>query len=96
MLATILAGSTGIMGITILEEQSMAQQASSKSVQLRAEGEFPPLDGATEWLNSPPLTKAELRGKVVLIDSGPIPASTGDARSRMSALGLRNTRRKDW
>ena len=68
MLATILAGGAGIMGITILEEQSMAQQASPKSPQLRAEGEFPPLDGATEWLNSPPLTKAELRGKVVLID----------------------------
>lgn len=68
MLVTMLAAGAGIMGITILEEQSMAQQASSKSVQLRAEGEFPPLDGATEWLNSPPLTKAELRGKVVLID----------------------------
>src|SRR3982750_4266328 len=29
------------------------------------EGTLPPLDGAVEWLNSPPLTAAELRGKVV-------------------------------
>ncbi len=29
---------------------------------------FPSLAGATEWLNSPPLTPAGLRGKVVLID----------------------------
>ena len=32
------------------------------------EGEVPPLDGATQWLNSPPLTTAGLRGKVVLVD----------------------------
>ena len=33
-----------------------------------AEGEFPPLTGATGWLNSPPLTPQALRGKVVLVD----------------------------
>lgn len=32
------------------------------------EGTMPPLDGAVEWLNSPPLTAAGLRGKVVVID----------------------------
>jgi len=31
------------------------------------EGPMPPLDGATGWLNSPPLTAAGLRGKVVLV-----------------------------
>ncbi len=30
--------------------------------------QFPPLDGAVTWLNSPPLTPQELRGKVVLVD----------------------------
>jgi len=35
---------------------------------LPAEGSAPPLDGATEWLNSSPLTMEQLRGKVVLID----------------------------
>jgi hypothetical protein len=33
---------------------------------LPVEGELPSFDGATEWLNSPPLTPAGLRGKVVL------------------------------
>jgi len=35
---------------------------------LPVEGQLPPLDGITEWLNSPPLTREQLRGKVVLID----------------------------
>jgi len=35
---------------------------------LPVEGELPPLGGATGWLNSPPLTPAELRGKVVVVD----------------------------
>jgi thiol-disulfide isomerase/thioredoxin len=38
------------------------------AVQLPVEGSLPSLDGATGWLNSPPLTTADLRGKVVLID----------------------------
>jgi cytochrome c biogenesis protein CcdA/thiol-disulfide isomerase/thioredoxin len=35
---------------------------------LSVEGALPPLTGATDWLNSPPLTDAALKGKVVLID----------------------------
>ncbi len=35
---------------------------------LPVEGQFPSLDGAVAWLNSPPLTNEQLRGKVVLID----------------------------
>jgi cytochrome c biogenesis protein CcdA/thiol-disulfide isomerase/thioredoxin len=35
---------------------------------LPVEGELPSLVGATAWLNSPPLTRESLRGKVVLID----------------------------
>ncbi len=34
---------------------------------LFSKGEFPSLGGATTWLNSPALTPAELRGKVVLV-----------------------------
>jgi thiol-disulfide isomerase/thioredoxin len=33
-----------------------------------AEGYLPGFDGATGWLNTPPLTVADLRGKVVLVD----------------------------
>ncbi|MDW5444111.1 cytochrome c biogenesis protein DipZ [Polaromonas sp. SM01] len=35
---------------------------------LPIEGNMPPLTGGVEWLNSPPLSAKELRGKVVLID----------------------------
>ncbi|MDR5762422.1 cytochrome c biogenesis protein DipZ [Caballeronia sp. LZ035] len=35
---------------------------------LPVEGTLPPLDGAVQWLNSPPLTREALRGKVVLVD----------------------------
>jgi thiol-disulfide isomerase/thioredoxin len=35
---------------------------------LPIEGELPSLGGATEWLNSQPLTAADLRGRVFLID----------------------------
>src|SRR5947208_6446794 len=41
---------------------------TSRSAPLRAEGTFPSLAGATTWLNSQPLTRDELRGKVVLVD----------------------------
>jgi thiol-disulfide isomerase/thioredoxin len=37
-------------------------------VHLPIEGELPSLSGATAWLNSPPLSAADLRGKVVLFD----------------------------
>jgi len=35
---------------------------------LPAEGHMPGFDGATGWLNSPPLTAEDLRAKVVLVD----------------------------
>ena len=37
------------------------------AVQLPVEGRMPSLDGATGWLNSPPLTVADLGGRVVLV-----------------------------
>ena len=40
----------------------------STPVRLPGEGRLPTLEGATGWLNSRPLTGADLRGKVVLID----------------------------
>jgi thiol-disulfide isomerase/thioredoxin len=43
-----------------------AQAKSTTAIRLPVEGEMPSLGGATEWLNSQPLTPAGLRGKVVL------------------------------
>jgi thiol-disulfide isomerase/thioredoxin len=37
-------------------------------VQLLTEGKLPALTGATKWMNSPPLTAADLDGKVVLVN----------------------------
>lgn len=45
-----------------------AQAASMKATGLPIEGEMPPLTGATAWINSSPLTSADLRGKVVLVE----------------------------
>ncbi|RQS68165.1 cytochrome c biogenesis protein DipZ [Burkholderia sp. Bp8963] len=42
--------------------------AASAAAALPVEGTLPALDGAVQWLNSPPLTVASLRGKVVLVD----------------------------
>ena len=38
------------------------------ALQFHSEGTFPSLSGATQWLNSAPLTPASLRGKVVLVN----------------------------
>lgn len=44
------------------------QRAPKAGEPLPVEGTFPSLAGATQWLNSPPLTTESLRGKVVLVD----------------------------
>ncbi|VWC31867.1 cytochrome C biogenesis protein [Burkholderia aenigmatica] len=45
-----------------------AADATHAPAALPVEGKLPSLDGAVQWLNSPPLTAAGLRGKVVLVD----------------------------
>jgi cytochrome c biogenesis protein CcdA/thiol-disulfide isomerase/thioredoxin len=49
---------------------SMMKTATQEApkLDLPVEGELPALDGAVAWLNSEPLTRAQLKGKVVLID----------------------------
>jgi cytochrome c biogenesis protein CcdA/thiol-disulfide isomerase/thioredoxin len=46
----------------------MKGKSADQSDDLPIEGALPPLIGATEWLNSKPLTQEGLKGKVVLID----------------------------
>ncbi|WIG60608.1 MAG: DipZ protein [Ktedonobacterales bacterium] len=46
----------------------MAQEMTPAAIPLPSEGHLPSLDGATAWLNSPPLTSDGLRGNVVAID----------------------------
>jgi thiol-disulfide isomerase/thioredoxin len=47
---------------------SVVQQMACAALTERNEGVLPSLSGATEWLNSPPLSPGGLRGKVVLVD----------------------------
>ena len=51
----------------LAEETAVTRQARS-TLRLPIEGTLPSLAGATAWLNSPPLSPADLRGKVVLLD----------------------------
>jgi thiol-disulfide isomerase/thioredoxin len=69
LLAAILASAIGAPIETLAEDKRMAVHPMPLAMsQLPIEGEFPSLSGATGWLNSPPLTAAGLRGKVVLVD----------------------------
>jgi len=68
LLAAILAGAIAAPVETSAEDRKMVQATTSAAAQLSIEGAFPSLAGATGWLNSPPLTAAGLRGKVVVLD----------------------------
>ncbi|QBR43001.1 cytochrome c biogenesis protein DipZ [Stenotrophomonas indicatrix] len=46
----------------------MMMASGQAGAPLPVEGTLPTLDGATGWLNSPPLSREQLHGKVVLID----------------------------
>lgn len=45
-----------------------SKRRNDEAAPLSSEGRLPEFDGATGWLNSPPLSPADLRGKVVLVD----------------------------
>jgi thiol-disulfide isomerase/thioredoxin len=47
---------------------AMSGAQAASTTRLAVEGNMPPLDGATAWINSQPLKAADLRGKVVLIE----------------------------
>jgi thiol-disulfide isomerase/thioredoxin len=55
-------------GLAMNARWPMPAGLHTASVRLPVEGELPSFGGATGWLNSPPLTTAGLRGKVVLVD----------------------------
>jgi thiol-disulfide isomerase/thioredoxin len=69
LLAAMLAGATPALSQIPAEDTDMAQQALPSADRLR-EGELPSLRSATAWFNSPPLTPADLQGRVVLVEFG--------------------------
>ena len=48
--------------------RSIAHRLAGDDADLPVEGHLPSFEGATGWLNSPPLTPEGLRGRVVLVD----------------------------
>jgi cytochrome c biogenesis protein CcdA/thiol-disulfide isomerase/thioredoxin len=75
VLTRLSAGSTNSLEQKLIDavrpasaraENAMAGKKPANG--LPVEGELPSLEGAVSWLNSPALTPASLRGKVVLID----------------------------
>jgi thiol-disulfide isomerase/thioredoxin len=63
---TSAAGALGAARLGVIG--AAVQQMACAALVERDEGVLPSLGGATQWLNSPPLTPAGLRGKVVLVD----------------------------
>ena len=68
MTAETCASLVLLSGASVARVEWEALPVKATTAQLRSEGELPALGGAIEWINSPPLTVAALRGKVVLID----------------------------
>jgi cytochrome c biogenesis protein CcdA/thiol-disulfide isomerase/thioredoxin len=61
---TGLARTLGVKGM----DQTSATQTKNGQLVLPVEGQLPPLNGIGPWINSPPLTREQLKGKVVVID----------------------------
>src|SRR5450631_2027847 len=68
LLAAILAVAIGAPIATSAQDDTVTLKMGSAASQMFTKAPLRSLDSATAWLNSPPLTAAGLRGKVVLID----------------------------
>ncbi|QRM46981.1 cytochrome c biogenesis protein DipZ [Rhizobium sp. BG4] len=65
--AMIMSGGSNQMMMSGANTMMQAKPQAAADT-LPVEGKMPPLDGAIQWLNSPPLSAEALRGKVVLVD----------------------------
>ena len=66
--ASIESGLARNLGASQSMDQSSTRTNAAGELVLPVLGTLPPLDGIGPWFNSPPLTNAQLKGKVVLID----------------------------
>ncbi len=55
------------LGVKAMDVTTSTESRNGRLV-LPVEGELPPLTGIGPWINSPPLTREQLKGKVVVID----------------------------
>lgn len=67
-LATLLVITIVTTLVVSVQNRIQVNSMLNSAIQFNSNGTFPPLSGATEWLNSPSLTPASLRGKVVLVN----------------------------
>src|SRR5262249_28854611 len=67
-LVVILASAAVASGKPATDWRTPVKPMMTSSVPLPIEGELPSFEGGGPWINSPPLTPASLRGKVVLLD----------------------------
>jgi cytochrome c biogenesis protein CcdA/thiol-disulfide isomerase/thioredoxin len=63
-----MSGSPAMTGNAAMTGGAMMSAAHGAAGALPVQAPMPALDGATQWLNSAPLSRDDLRGKVVLID----------------------------
>nr|NUR36760.1 cytochrome c biogenesis protein DipZ [Sphingomonas sp.] len=66
--ASLETGLARKLGVGQQMGESRARVDAMGQLILPVEGELPPLDGLGPWFNSAPLTKEQLKGKVVVID----------------------------
>ena len=66
--AAMMAQNTEASGAMMAASAMMMKTSDQQLASLPVEGQLPSLDGAVQWLNSAPLTAAQLKGKVVLVD----------------------------
>ena len=62
------SGLARTLGVSQRMDESNTRTNAMGELVLPVEGELPRLDGLGPWFNSPPLTREQLRGKVVVID----------------------------
>ena len=62
------SGLARTLGVSQRMDESNARTNAMGELVLPVEGQLPPLDGLGPWFNSPPLTREQLKGKVVVID----------------------------
>jgi cytochrome c biogenesis protein CcdA/thiol-disulfide isomerase/thioredoxin len=66
--ASLESGLARKLGASQAMNETSARTGKMGELILPVEGVLPPLDGLGPWFNSPPLTREQLKGKVVVID----------------------------
>jgi cytochrome c biogenesis protein CcdA/thiol-disulfide isomerase/thioredoxin len=66
--ASLESGLASKLGASRPMDESRARTNAMGQLVLPVEGKLPPLNGLGPWFNSPPLSREQLRGKVVVID----------------------------